>query len=140
MCRRHSTDVARPIVAEAAHMWRSKEVDMRRASLCLFAILLASVFVLAQVTLGRIHGIVTDDSGAVLPGVTVRPLQALGFAAAVAEFGMLLRDSPFKGDASYEHVRALAQEHLGPNPNEYRQEFVRLIDAAARLSGSRLTQ
>lgn len=54
----------------------------------------------------------------------------LGFAAAVAEFGMLLRDSEFKGSSSYADARALATKFKGADPHGHRAEFIRLIDAA----------
>ena len=57
----------------------------------------------------------------------------LGFAAAVAEFGMLLRDSPFKANASWQQVTDLAQRHRGDDVDGYRAEFIRLIDLASTL-------
>ncbi|OFW22520.1 MAG: hypothetical protein A3H97_06375 [Acidobacteria bacterium RIFCSPLOWO2_02_FULL_65_29] len=54
----------------------------------------------------------------------------LGFAAAVAEFGMLLRDSEFKGSSSYADARTLAARFKGADPHGHRAEFIRLIDAA----------
>ena len=58
----------------------------------------------------------------------------LGFAAAVAEFGMLLRDSEFKGSSSFADARALATKFKGRDPHGHRAEFIRLIDAAEGLS------
>jgi Ca-activated chloride channel family protein len=63
----------------------------------------------------------------------------VGFAAAVAEFGMLLRESPFKGDASWSDVAALAAKHRGDDADGYRAEFVRLVDLAASLDRQRST-
>ena len=57
----------------------------------------------------------------------------LGFAAAVAQFGMLLRQSGFKGRASWSSTQALARQFRGPDPGGYRAEFVRLLDLAAAL-------
>jgi Ca-activated chloride channel family protein len=57
----------------------------------------------------------------------------LGFAAAVVQFGMLLRRSEFKGEASWQRTLGLAREHRGPDPDGYRAEFIRLIDLAAAL-------
>src|SRR5262245_14606119 len=57
----------------------------------------------------------------------------IGFAAAVAEFGMLLRDSPFKAKASWRQAADLAALHRGEDPNGYRAEFIRLIGVAASL-------
>jgi Ca-activated chloride channel family protein len=59
---------------------------------------------------------------------------ALGFAAAVAEFGMLLRDSEFKGSSSFSGAAAMARTFKGEDPHGHRAEFVRLIDAAAGVS------
>jgi Ca-activated chloride channel homolog len=57
----------------------------------------------------------------------------LGFAAAVAEFGMLLRRSEFKGSASWESALSLAREHRSADQDGYRAEFIRLIDLASAL-------
>jgi Ca-activated chloride channel family protein len=59
---------------------------------------------------------------------------SLGFAAAVAEFGMLLRDSEFKGSASYQSAAALATANKGDDPHGHRAEFIRLIGAAEGVS------
>ena len=58
----------------------------------------------------------------------------VGFAAAVAEFGMLLRESPFKADATWADAIALATRHRGDDPDGYRAEFVRLVELADRKS------
>lgn len=50
------------------------------------------------------------------------------FAAAVAEFGMLLRDSEYKGDASYEEVIRLAKGAKGKDTHGYRQEFIGMVE------------
>jgi Ca-activated chloride channel family protein len=57
----------------------------------------------------------------------------IGFAAAVSEFGMLLRRSEFKGDATWSSAKALAKRFRGEDPDGYRAEFVRLLDVAAAL-------
>ena len=57
------------------------------------------------------------------------------FAAAVAEFGLLLRNSPFKGSASYGQVIELARAACGTDPGGYRAEFVRLAGMARELAG-----
>ena len=56
------------------------------------------------------------------------------FAAAVAEWGMLLRDSRFKERASYGEVLALARGALGRDTGGHRAEFVRLVEASRRLA------
>lgn len=56
------------------------------------------------------------------------------FAAAVAELGLLLRQSEFKGGASFESVLQRAKEAVGRDPGGYRNEFVQLAERAALLS------
>ena len=55
------------------------------------------------------------------------------FSAAVAEFGMLLRDSEFKGEATYAQAAQLAHSAKGSDPNGYRAELIRLIEAIQSL-------
>ena len=59
------------------------------------------------------------------------------FAAAVASFGMILRESEYKGDSTFESATALAGEGLGKDPSGYRSEFIRLIAKARDLSPAR---
>jgi Ca-activated chloride channel family protein len=56
------------------------------------------------------------------------------FAAAVAEFGMILRDSPHKGDASLAAVLDWAQEAKGRDESGYRAGFVDLARKAQALA------
>jgi len=56
------------------------------------------------------------------------------FAAAVAEFGMVLRNSKNKGDASYAAVLQLAKQGLGSDEQKYRAEFVEIVKKAAGLT------
>ncbi|MCH7676783.1 VWA domain-containing protein [candidate division KSB1 bacterium] len=56
------------------------------------------------------------------------------FASAVAEFGMLLRDSEFKSQASYENVIELANTAKGKDTEGYRAEFVQLVKKASLLA------
>jgi Ca-activated chloride channel family protein len=55
------------------------------------------------------------------------------FAAAVAEFGMLLRNSPHKGNATFDTALELAQEGKGADADGYRAEFLQLIGLAKQL-------
>jgi Ca-activated chloride channel homolog len=58
------------------------------------------------------------------------------FAAAVASFGMLLRSSPFKGDANWAQTIALAQGGIGDSRDAAaRRELVELAKKAESLSG-----
>jgi len=50
------------------------------------------------------------------------------FAVAVAEFGLLLRDSEFKGDASYDEVIKLAKGAKGNDTHGYRAEFIGMVE------------
>src|SRR6185503_12020789 len=56
------------------------------------------------------------------------------FAAAVAEFGMLLRDGPQAKEAGLDRVRALALEGRSTDAGGYRAEFLDLVDRARRLA------
>jgi autotransporter-associated beta strand protein len=55
------------------------------------------------------------------------------FSAAVAGFGLLLRDSSYKGTLNWEAVRKLALAGKGTDKLGYRGEFLQLIDKAAGL-------
>ena len=52
------------------------------------------------------------------------------FSSAVAGFGMLLRDSKFKGDISYQAVIDIAKHAKGKDLEGYRSEFVQLVEKA----------
>ncbi|MEP7258930.1 MAG: VWA domain-containing protein, partial [Flavitalea sp.] len=52
------------------------------------------------------------------------------FSAAVASFGLLLRNSEFKQQASFEQSLSLAKSAKGKDVNGYRQEFIQLVGAA----------
>lgn len=56
------------------------------------------------------------------------------FASAVAMFGQLLRDSDFKGDATYDKVISLAKTSLDNDEKGYRREFIRLAETAEGLA------
>ncbi|MBN2474291.1 MAG: von Willebrand factor type A domain-containing protein [Pirellulales bacterium] len=58
----------------------------------------------------------------------------LQFAAAVASFGMLLRDSPHKGTATYEAVREIATASKGADASGYRAEFLQMVGRAKELA------
>jgi Ca-activated chloride channel family protein len=55
------------------------------------------------------------------------------FSAAVAEFGMLLRDSEFKGLSFFASVLDLARAGRGPDRHGYRAEFIRLVEMCSLL-------
>ncbi len=55
------------------------------------------------------------------------------FSAAIAGFGMLLRDSKFKNDLTYNKVIALAKNSRGYDENGYRSEFLNLVEECSLL-------
>lgn len=57
----------------------------------------------------------------------------LSFAAGVAVFGMVLRDSKHKGSADYDMAAALVEQGLGFDPHGYRAELKELILTAKEL-------
>lgn len=59
----------------------------------------------------------------------------LRFASAVAEFGLLLRNSEFKGKAAYKDVLTRAKTALGKDEEGYRAEFIQLVKTAEALDG-----
>lgn len=61
------------------------------------------------------------------------PSLNLTFAGAVAEFGMLLRDSEYKGKADFDQVMELAESCVGRDSDDYRKEFLELVHVAASL-------
>ncbi|HET6881524.1 MAG TPA: YfbK domain-containing protein, partial [Pirellulales bacterium] len=59
------------------------------------------------------------------------------FASAVAAFGLMLRDSQYKGDLTYGAVAELAQAARGADENGYRAEMIELVKKAAGLAPAR---
>ena len=49
------------------------------------------------------------------------------FAAAVASFGMILRESPHKGNSNLGMVIDVAESSRGRDRNGYRDEFIQLV-------------
>jgi Ca-activated chloride channel family protein len=56
------------------------------------------------------------------------------FAASVAEFGMLLRSSEFRSNASFENALAMARKAKGKDEEGYRAEFIKLVENASALA------
>jgi Ca-activated chloride channel family protein len=57
------------------------------------------------------------------------------FAAAIAEFGMLLRNSAHRGSATYAEALSLARAARGVDLDGDREELVRMLDTSRSLSG-----
>ena len=79
---------------------RYKEPESDRSELCIYP--------------------VTEDA------YTEQPAEDFYFAAAVAEFGLLVRDSEYKGEASFENVRSLLKQ-VDTESDTYKDEFVYLV-------------
>ncbi len=56
------------------------------------------------------------------------------FAAAVAEWGSLLRDSAFKGQASFDQVLNIAKKAKGLDKEGYRSEFIGLVEKSKTMT------
>ena len=56
------------------------------------------------------------------------------FAAAVAQFGMLLRNSEYKSESSFDNVVSLAKKAKGSDDEGYRSEFIKLVESAQLLA------
>jgi len=74
-------------------------------------------------------------------GTTVTELnrvsEYLQFATAVAELGLLLRDSDFKQKANFDQLIARAKASKGKDEEGYRAEFIRMAENARDLSRSK---
>ncbi len=55
------------------------------------------------------------------------------FGAAVAAFGMRLRESENIGDFSWQSIRTVARDARGADPEGYRTDFLKLIDQAEKI-------
>jgi Ca-activated chloride channel family protein len=55
------------------------------------------------------------------------------FTASVAGFGMMLRDSPYKGNLTFDHLLTWTDNTLSYDPHDLRKEFRILIDKAKGL-------
>ena len=69
-----------------------------------------------------------------VPDRVVEPGADFRFASAVAGFGMVLRDSRFKGGATVDGMLEIARGALGPDREGYRREFVELAERYRRIA------
>jgi hypothetical protein len=83
--------------------------------------------------LSKLIEVPTKDEGKTLTASS----EEYKFSAAVAGFGLLLRDSAYKGTLSWETVRKLALDGKGADKLGYRGEFLQLIDKARGLKETR---
>ena len=56
------------------------------------------------------------------------------FAAGVAAYGMVLRNSPYKGDATISMASKLVKGHQGTDPHGYRAELLKLMEMAEKAN------
>ena len=68
-----------------------------------------------------------------LPAAGKETSQNLQFAASIASYGLWLRDSQYKGDASLQMALDLAGNAIGEDPFGYRTEYVKLLQKAATI-------
>lgn len=66
-------------------------------------------------------------------GESKAPSADMQWAAAMAGFGMLLRESPHKGQLTWNQVLAIAVNSMGKDPEGYRKQAVQMIEQAAKL-------
>ena len=59
----------------------------------------------------------------------------IAWASAVAEFGMILRESQHKGSASYQAVLERTKSNQGEDEFDYRSEFIGLVETAYSIEG-----
>ncbi|AEE51745.1 vWA domain-containing protein [Haliscomenobacter hydrossis] len=80
------------------------------------------------------------DASQLMEDVVVDKAVSLGkssdnfrWSAAVATFGMLLRNSEFKGEATYDQARKLAAGARGKDTEGYRAEMIRLMETVGLM-------
>ncbi len=79
-------------------------------------------------------GDVSKEQKAVLPATSEKAMsEDFRFAAAVAEFGLVLRESPYKGNANLDAVLTRAEGAMKYDPNGHRSEFLDMVRATTGL-------
>ncbi|MDR2918747.1 MAG: von Willebrand factor type A domain-containing protein [Tannerella sp.] len=66
--------------------------------------------------------------------INKQPSADFKFAMSVAMFGQILRESKFKGNATYQKAILLANEGTGKDRHGYRKEFIRLAESIEQLT------
>jgi Ca-activated chloride channel homolog len=66
--------------------------------------------------------------------ITNHPSPDFRFAMGIAMFGQLLKNSDFKGSATYDKVLEEINHGLGEDNHGYRREFVRIVESVKQLS------
>jgi Ca-activated chloride channel family protein len=70
----------------------------------------------------------------IVPSDVLNVSSELNFAAGVAAYGMVLRNSPYKGESSFKMAAELASAGLDFDPYGYREDFIDVVNAAAKLA------
>ncbi len=91
---------------------------------------LATIKLRYKMPQGAISSLITRP---VVDGEATATSDAFRFSAAVAAFGLLLRDSKYRGAASYAMVEALARDALGVDSNGHRGKFIELVRQARQV-------
>ncbi len=73
-----------------------------------------------------------DDRELAKPGDNIQ------WSSTVAAFGMLLRQSQYAGDATFDSVLSMAKKTRGEDPFGYRAEMIRLIEMAGMMHNERI--
>ena len=63
-------------------------------------------------------------------GLSKEASESLRFAGAAAAFGMILRESEYRGSADYDKVLEWAKAAIGTDKGGHRAEFVRIVERA----------
>jgi Ca-activated chloride channel homolog len=58
------------------------------------------------------------------------------FAAAVAAFGQVIKESAYKGDFDYRKIIDLAESAKGSDTEGYRQEFINLVEKCIKITNN----
>jgi len=91
---------------------------------------------LVEVPIDDPRALPVSGLGNLAPAAARKPTSPdFNWATAVAAFGMILRDSQFRGQASFDMVLELAQGAKGEDKAGRRQEFIELVKAAKALYG-----
>ena len=98
----------------------------------------SSKFQIGNVAVLRFRYKKPNESKSKLIETTIRNMEKptstdMLFIQSVIEFGLILRDSEFKGTASFDRVIRNANSGLGRDPYGYRSEFIRLVERAQQL-------
>jgi Ca-activated chloride channel family protein len=77
-----------------------------------------------------------EEAVAYKPLKSIETNSNIQFAAAVAQFGLMLRNSKYKANSSYENILKLANNVLKEDNDEYKKEFINLVKKAKKLSSN----